>query len=376
MSDPGGLEPLDREAIDYDRLWADYMQSLVDTLRGFSSGLDQLGLHAFVPSEDPAVSLRNLLDAAAAVGRAALTVRFGPASRPRIEVEALRALASGYGHARLLATETELLVAVEGLHPAAEVAPAVVSAPVARTPIAPAAAAPTERVDCYAAALSNPTRSHAGQLVANAAFIDVTAAADGATLYLQVDPGRHVVVAAGFAGEPAALLERFCAVITDLPLLEAAHHGVIHLETALRAPGARPVAGVITPRAAHARFALPATLIRQALASYRVRTGFAETTNHHDAGPGPAWRAASDRERAARIAAVAGDATLVAIEHDVRLVFALPATLDGEARQRRLWQLEGLIRAAIDPRLEVHAEERRDRNKLRRLGSRKESEGA
>jgi hypothetical protein len=134
---------------------------------------------------------------------------------------------------------------------------------------------------------------------------------------------------------------------------------------------------VITPRAAHARFALPTALIRAALASYRTRTGYADQVNRHDPGPGPAWRGATPAARAARIAAVCAvfdpSPTLVAVEHEVRLVFALPDDIPTDARPRLLLDLERHIQRTVDPRLEVFAEQRQDRNKLRRLGGKKET---
>jgi hypothetical protein len=217
------------------------------------------------------------------------------------------------------------------------------------------------------------TFPHRGQPASTAGGVTVTASVEQASLLLHLDAG-HTITAAGFDGQPAALLERFCALLTGMPLLEAAQHGAIHLEAALRAPGVRPVAGVVTPRAAHPMFALPTALIRQALASYRTRTGYSEHINRHDPGPGPAWREASAAQRSARIAALAGEGVeLVAIEHDVRLVFALPDALDGAARQPLLLDLEARIKRQVDPRLEVFAEERKDRNKLRRLGTNKET---
>jgi hypothetical protein len=358
-------------SIDHDRLWVDYQRSLVDTLRGFSSGLEDLGLAAFVPHEDPWVSLRNLLDAAAAAGRAEISVRFGPASRTQLDVAAVRALAAGYGHARILATDTDVVVAVAELHVADTVWAAPVPEVRARV-VAPAPHSTEHPRDVYAAALAAVTGfAHEGPPQSEGS-ITLTATAEGTQLFLAVDEATHTIRAAGFAGTPRPLLECFCTVVTGLPLLEAAQHGVIHLEAALRAPGTRPVAGIVTPRAAHPMFALPTALIRAALATYRARTGYAERTNQHDPGPGPAWRAASPAERAARIAAVVaeagGDFTLIAIEHEVRLVFAAPG-----ASPDRLFDLEARIRRAVDARLEVYAEERKDRNKLRKLGSKKES---
>ena len=72
--------PRDAEIIDYDALYADYSQSLVDTLRGFSPKV--IGLELWVPDENLRVSLRNLLDSAASLGRVLICLQFGEGSAP------------------------------------------------------------------------------------------------------------------------------------------------------------------------------------------------------------------------------------------------------------------------------------------------------
>jgi hypothetical protein len=369
----------DEAAIDYDRVWADYLASLVGTLRGFSSGI--AGLDSWVPSEDPLVSLRDLLEAAATAGRQTLAVRFGPASRPRLEAQAVAALAARHGQARILESPAELLVVVEKLTAQARservaIMPAVRAA---RTP-APSRPLPSSTVDAYATRLQQAlgTVRHEIAAASMGSRKDITATAndDGSQLRLEIDPTTHTITSAHFAAaapDTRALLDVFCDLVTGLPLLEAAHHGVLRLEATLRDPAAPPpVPGIILPRAAHPRFALPAALIAQALASYRARSGYADVRIDYHAAPGPQWRAASPTARAAAITAVlaAGGTpgvTLAAIEHDVRIVLRLPDHLSSPARQSLLMTLERAIRAAVDPRLEVHAEERKDRNKLRRL---------
>jgi hypothetical protein len=371
----------DEAAIDYDRVWADYLASLVGTLRGFSSGIADLD--SWVPSEDPLVSLRDLLDAAASAGRQTLAVRFGPASRPRLEEQAVGALAARHGHARILESPAEMLVVVEKLTAQARSEGAAIRPPPpARAARAPAPSRPlsSSTVDAYAPrlqqALGTIRHGIAAAPLGSGKDITATASDDGSQLRLEVDPTSHTITSAHFAAaapETRALLDVFCDLITGLPLLEAAQHGVLRLEAALRDPAAPPpVPGIILPRAAHPRFALPAALIAQALASYRARTGYAEVRIDYHLAPSPQWQAAPPAARAAAITAVLAASptpgvTLAAIEHDVRIVLRLPEHLSSPARQSLLMTLERAIRGAVDPRLEVHAEERKDRNKLRRL---------
>jgi hypothetical protein len=369
--------------VDYDRIYAEYLRSLVDTLRGFSTGIP--GLELWVPHEEPLASLRYLCDAAAASGTRELTVRFGPATRAALDPADLRAVAERYGQARVLATETELVLSIASLALPASPKAARESAPVARgesirraraATVAPAA--PAARVDLYQGALARGARpEHVAASDSGKSGIAVSAATEGVALHLTVSDD-HVIASAGFsapAGDPRGpLLDRFCAIIERLPILEAAYHGALRLESELRAPGpARPVPGIVLPKAAHPMFALPVVLIRAALADYRRRTGYREIESRYDQPLTPAWRGARPAERMAHVAAVlagaadpiAQAATVVANEHDVRIVLALPEA--AAARPGLLLALERLIQAEIDPRLEVFAEERKDRNKLRRL---------
>jgi hypothetical protein len=370
----------DNDAIDYDRIYADYLRSLIDTLRGFSPGI--VGLDFWVPDEDPVISFRHLLDAACSAGRSDLAVRFGPVSRARFALEDLAAVAAGYGRATVRAGEPDVLVLVEGLSPPAQVPTAHPAAPTARPRAAGAprsALIPPPARDVYAAALAarQITLEDAGAADPGLA-LTIAAHADGARLRLTIDPISHVIFTACFAGpttaESRALLDLFCALITGLPLLEATHHGLLRLEASLRDPAAPPpLPGIILPLAAHPRFALPAALIAGALAAYRAATGYAELRAPYHLAPGPRWQAASATDRRDQIERVLGtvrDAdgvTLAAIEHDVRIVLDLPDDVTSAARQTILMRIERALKIAVDPRLEVYAQDRKDRNKLRRL---------
>ena len=58
---------------------------------------------------------------------------------------------------------------------------------------------------------------------------------------------------------------------------------------------------------------------------------------------------------------------VTAIEHDVRVVLAMPPGLSSAEQQQALLEAERRLRSEVDPRLEVYAEPRRDQNKIRRL---------
>lgn len=385
--------------IDYDVVFRDYLRSLVDTLRGFSAGL--AGLELWVPHEDERISLRNLLDVAAAAGWPRLAVRFGPAHRGRVDAAGLRAVAAAYGDVQIQETHEALLITVEELRPT-QLAPAPAStspSPAARrrNQPAPVPATPGAITTAYDGALAQTARDLRHELRDGgpqkinqppATIVEVCGEFEAARLLLAIDrtePRPHVIINAVWslpAAAPAstrALLDRLCDIALGLPILELAHHGVIRLEAALRDPNApRPVAGIVLPATAHPMFRLPTALVRGALANYRAKTGYDESVGRYDARPGPAWLAASLSQRLALVSAAIAeplrrlslsdeDVHPIAVEHDVRVVLCLPASLSSQQRQRLLLDLEAHIHRAVDPRLELYAEERKDRNKLRRL---------
>jgi hypothetical protein len=374
--------------IDYDEIYQRYLRSLVDTLRGFSSGID--GLEHWVPSEDPLLSLTHLLEAAAAEGRGELKVRFGKESSARLDPDAVQRLIGELGQGQMRVRRGQLVVEVKQLR-LRSAARAEASVPVTRrprAPDAPAATGPrTVSLAPYAASLAAAGErvSQEGVLPEppSAGALRVEGTWRGVRLLLEVSRADHAVQAARFAGdfnrEERALLDVFCTLVRGRPLLEAAQHGVILLEHHLRdRTQPPPVAGVITPAAAHPIFELPTRLIRAALASYRACTGYQEIENRHDAPLAESWRQASGEQRRAQLElplqrcraqlGLCGPQLQVrAVEHDVRVVLALDPQLAAGEQRRALLVCERAFQEAIDPRLEVYAEERKDRNKLRRL---------
>jgi hypothetical protein len=248
------------------------------------------------------------------------------------------------------------------------------------------ASAPTRTTASpYAAAIAEAARDpwHGHLLPPHPDCILVAAGRDGVMLTLAVERDSHVIREAGFFGSTDAattgVLEVFCRVVESLPLLEAAQHGPARLEHALRDPVAPPpVPGIVTPSAADPAFAVPTTLVRDALQRYREHTGFAERDSRYDPGPGPRWRGLDEAARAQAVAATlarytrahgaaADDAELVAIEIGIRVVVRVGGALAGRDRGAHCMAIERALQAEIDPRLELYLEERKDRNKLRRL---------
>jgi hypothetical protein len=205
----------------------------------------------------------------------------------------------------------------------------------------------------------------------------------GVELILDVDPAQHTIRRARFSGARSnierAVLERFCALIEDLPLLEASDHGVIRLEYMLRGGAAdRPVLGIVTPISADRVFALPTALIRAALREYRDARGYIDTRNFYDVEPAAEWLALDDAERRYRLIAVFdaameqvglahGIVSIQEIDYDVRVTVEFVGDLQGADKQQILTVLERAMKDKVDQRLELFQGELKDSNTIRRL---------
>jgi hypothetical protein len=394
--------PESPEPLDYDALYARYLASLVDDLRGFRAAAP--GLELWVPDEDPFASVRNLLDAAASVGRQRVRVRLSAKTLAELgpDPERLLSMARAHGDAHLSLDGAGAVLDVSGLvAPAARRAEAGPAAPATVTGAErPASGEPSAFAARCAAAASGldlaareaaayrpaleraaAAPAHRGRpLAVSSGQVLVRASSASAELRIAVDPSTHRLEATSFeARDPLAigLLESLCRAVSGLPLLEAAEHGTLRLEQLLRGAAPRPVAGIVLPEAVHPLFRWARDLLVQALADYRRQTGFAEVHSRHDQRPGEAWQRASDAERrtwlarelAAALAARGIDpssARVDSIRHDVRVELLLepPAGTDAPAL---VMDLERALQAQVDRRLEVYVTERRDRNAQRRL---------
>lgn len=370
---------LDPETLDYDALVADYNDGLVARLRGFGPAAS--GLALWVPDEDPQVGLRNLWDAAATAGMATLSLEVGAATLARLDVDRALRTAARFGVATSRPTRDGLWLEVTALRPATLLVSVPTAEPVALRAAAITPARTRELLpEVYRAAVERAATvaMHDIPLLADAGVQLVCGAIEDVTLSLAVDPQSSCIVRASFAGAADRLevgvLEALCTVIEGLPLLEAADHGVLRLERALR-EGSAPVPGIATPRAVAGAFDRPHALLRDALANARGVLDIPALTSSFDPGPGPRWRSLDAAARADAIATTVATFTrahalpadtfaLVAVEHDVRLVFRAESV---PGLPSLVMALERSIRADIDPRLEVYLEEIRDRNKLRRL---------
>ena len=390
MSIAAARFPEAAEIVDYDALYADYSQSLVDTLRGFSPKVK--GLELWVPDENLQVSLRNLLDSAASLGRASVCLQFGEGTAAQLTETQLLELGRGFGQARVERRGSVVLLEVSGLG-AAPAALAAAPRKAASTPERQVAAVePTASInprptgvsfDGYADALQRAVSRSLGAppQPSQAADRRVSASRAECTLQLEVSPNHVVQRATSQAPDEARglLLSELCRVVQGLPLLEACYHGALRLEHRLRpAAQGRPVSGIVLPRAVHPYFALVDDLLRAALAEYRKLADFQVTQSQHDDRPASAWLSASADERSQQLEVAlaeilpglglqAADVGVVSIRYDVRVELGLGEAWKKVDQPRLVMALERELQARVDSRLEVYVQELKDKNQLRRL---------
>ena len=365
--------------IDYEALVTDYQSDMVDKLRSFGPAADFLEL--WVPDADLAKSLAAMVDAAAAAGTVSFSIFIGRRPAARLDMNALSEALQNQASIAWRDENGGKVLEFSAIHDARPIIKNRTAKKIRRKksrPDAPAARPAAvkdsdEIPDAYAASLKQTNLAFEGKIDEEGGLVMVQAAADGAILALLVEPAANLIRMArhrdAATPEPAALLDRFCALIEGLPILEASDHGTIRLEARLRDRAARrPVPGVLSPEAAWSGFALPRALIRGALAAYRGKTGFSSRDNDFDPGAAAEWMGLDDKARRQRLAALIdpAEATVTAIEHDVRVVVRFAAAMAGCDKQRQMMKMEQAIKAGAEPRLELYLEELKDANIIRR----------
>lgn len=223
--------------------------------------------------------------------------------------------------------------------------------------------------------------AHEGPLAAENGAEIFEAAENGTRLQLAVCRGKILHAAHQGAKDPAqqAVLDTFCGVVQGLPMQEAADHAGHHVVARLRDPDAHaPVPGILTPWNADGLFHEPMRLLRAAQADYRARHGIESVENLWNPTISKDWLRLDEPAQIAHLTPVLsdflaaealapGDAQVVAVEYNIRVVLAFAEHVKFDRKPRLLMGFERMIRAATGDRLEVFAEEMKDSNKIRRL---------
>jgi hypothetical protein len=383
--------------VDYDQVTGTYVSGLSTQLRGFRGGARFL--EHWVHDPDPVKSIVNMIEAAETDGLADVTVVIGARTQAAVEMSRLDKLAAELGQVAkeeregglaLTVRFTRAVTAVAGLgaeardrarrareardarlraeaHPAARRAPADGLHPVYRAAVARILAGPL---------------AHEGPGAAAPGLERLEASCDGFTLTVLVDPATHRVRSARHRGaqkDARALLEALCAILEDKPLLECADHAVIRLEHRLRdRMRPRPVEGIVTPESVDPVFAPLGAVVRDLLAEYRRRTGYAETENRFDPDPSAAWTMLSQEQRHARLQGALdelivghglkrGDVVCTRLDRGTRATIEFRAELPAQKKAVVMMDLECGLKDTVEPTIHLYQEEMHDKNKIRRL---------
>ena len=348
--------------LDLDRLVDDYVHNLNVMRRGFRAvdGCDFL--ETFVPSEDPAASVRDLVELSRDAGVRTLTITMTARTAAVLDRDRLEREVGKFGATRT-ADGLELVFSEEtgggselaGVHPAYRQRLAEMLLGV--THEGPPPSAPVGRV--------------------------VSFSRDAVTVWADVDPQAHLVRQAGFTGtvDPVerGVVEAFCRQMEGVPLVEAADHAAIRVEACLRDEvSPPPVPGAILPRNAGGAFVAAQQLVRDLLARYRSETGYADVANMFDEPVAEGWlRATAPRRLELARAALAtlpggGRLEIARLEGLRRLVVhfgdAVPSAAD---QQRLLVDAENHLRASLKTPIQLVLEVKADKNVIRQLEPRK-----
>jgi len=355
-----------------------------------------------VHDENVTRSVAGIIDAASTSSIEALNIAFSQPSFAELQLEALRqALAPvatievvGTHERPSLRVELKAQVAVDSgaqeppprpqpVHgesrPAANPRPEKTDG---QEPI-PQALAP-QYVEAVEAALHSI--KHGGELSPTIGQVHLAVAEGEVSLHVNIDAQSHAICAARHQGARSrneiALVETLCRLLPGLPVQEAADHGALRVERALRARAEdRPVPGVVMPENASLAFRLPLALTRKLVSAYTEATGYSGHANHFDPAPSKRWRATDRADRLAELAEATGrwcvehglssDAVYpVEVLDDHRVIFALDEGPDRRRAQSLLMKLERSLQSQVEGTLELCLQEMRDRNKLRQLEAR------
>lgn len=348
--------------LDLDQVVNDYVHNLNVMLRGFKAvdGCDFL--ETFVPSEDPATSVRDLVELCRDAGVQNLSIAMSARTAGLLDRAQLGRDVGDFA-VNTTADGVELVFSkgvaadetLSGIHPS------------------------------YRCGLANVLASvtHEQPAPASGSGLVVAAERDGFKLWATIDPTTHFIHNAGFSGSAdtvgRGLLEATCRILEGVPVVEASDHAVIRLEALLRDDASpAPVRGAILPQNAGGPFAAVQRLIRELVARYRSETGFTNVGNMFDQPVSESWlRSTNDRRleaTRAALGAVAGGGGLEIARLDGlrRLVVHFGDDVkDLGMQQSLLVRAENHLRKALRTPLQLVLEAKADRNVIRQLEARK-----
>jgi hypothetical protein len=359
----GGMTMPQVSALDYEQLVAQYQHDLSHLLRGHHS-LDFLEI--WVPDENHVKSLLNMVEAAQSFGCDRLVVKIGAAIVRDLDAAVLLALLGSFGAATFESAEGGVQLEVSGMG-----RPRFTS---------PAYRREAERL--YA------NMQHIRPLELSATDLLVRTTSDAVSLSVLAQADGTVTFAAHDGGSPdvRAALDGMCAIMLGRPLQEAADHGVIRLESAMRDTSLPPpVPGIVNAEFAEPVFGLVQKLVRELHRSYSRLTESAARPNTFADAQRPSWLALSAEAQFKAVNDTVGrctlvqlnasadevrgadDARVICIEKADRVLISFRESVLPWDRARLAMKIEAALQKSCDPTLQVFLFDLKDDNAARRL---------
>ncbi|MBI3317677.1 MAG: hypothetical protein HYZ90_00820 [Candidatus Omnitrophica bacterium] len=342
--------------LDYENLLASYEDRLTKVLRGFRPTPEVEFLETWVPDDDPARSILNLIEAAKERNLKRLTVTLGHKTLQAVDFDRLTQTIGSIARVMIERTAegAELRIHLQDSHSPLGIHPA------------------------YQEGLQRFLNLcvHEGTLEEEKELILVQAEEQGVLLTVLVDPSTQLVRKAAYRNAATAtqkgLLEGLCRLLVGRPLQEGSDHAVLRLQEQLRDKWqSPPVSGVIAVMNADPAFGLPLRLVRSLMKECRRKTELNDTKNFYDEPVSPSWGRLSQGERASRLAQrihqhpSGGSMRLVHLEGTHRVVVEFNEPLDNGTKRRRILEMEEHLKANLEPTLQVYLQPKMDQNKPR-----------
>jgi hypothetical protein len=351
----------ENETVQYESLVENYEQSLTTVLRGFRPQLEFVD--AWVPDEDAAKSLMNLVECAQIAGHHNLSVQVNRQTLHHLNQDFLKTEMKNFGDVKVTTNDAGAFIQFT-------IRPQTGGRTVDVTPR-------------YKKNLEKfmDQKNHEGTLASAGDVFSFSQ--DGITLQACVDPANRRITKAVYSGTLTSvnrgLMEAFCDILIGLPIHEASQHAAIKLENDLRdSTFGRPVPGIVIPQNADPMFRLPLALIRGVGHEYEKGTGKKLAPSFYEPPVAKDWKSLSDEEKMTRaqeairqigpsVQVFEGDVKITQIEKDIRIFMQYPAAMPSGEKGRRMMRLELELKKRLDPRIQVFMEEVKDMNEKRRL---------
>jgi len=137
-------------------------------------------------------------------------------------------------------------------------------------------------------------------------FITIEEVYNNVRLKVIINKENHQILAVNFNKNIndilKGVLNAFCEVVVELPIIEAVEHSTIKLEYLLRKDGCKPVEGIILPQNTLAEFQTINKIIKKIYSNYQKLVNYYPEGNFYQKSIDKKWKALSDEEKILELA--------------------------------------------------------------------------